>query len=341
MKFTPHHRQILRAILNGSYTPLDVREFVQFCYLLALPLVRSKIRGGKLSLDVLGLHEIDVVYDCLAELFRRDSEGVFIHVKSYFESQQIDPAVSHEDELLVTLRRLVFGRVHCSLIRLYSEADPALGKVLRNVTLELDRSSLFEHQARFGETYLMVKDSDPCLHLPPSPPDIIRQRFSQVVSVRDTIPVMLEKLHTILVSQSEFRRAIPLVTAGLLFKDAYAVAAVVEEAETSTAEQQAEQDDVLRIADIVCKSIAAEARTSYVAKGKRSAEIVDKYIDTVKEILLGEFGSGRSDGVSYYDHLKARIPGMTKAIYARKHRTVLEYLAKQAKNRMRQELRRA
>ncbi|HCA81994.1 MAG TPA: hypothetical protein DEP53_19870 [Bacteroidetes bacterium] len=338
MKFTPQHRRTIQAILDGTYTPLDVREFVQFCYLLALPLVRSRIHRGKLNLEILGLSEIDIVFDCLADLFRRDSEGMFTHVKSYFASQELDPQTAHEDDVLLALRRLVFNRVHCSLVRLYSEADPVLGKILRNMMLDMEGSMLFEHRARFGETYLIVRDVDPGLERAPMPPEALRERFSQIVSVRDSIPTMVEKLHRVLLADEDFQRAVPLVSAGLLFKEAYAVGASIEDAVTITSDQQTGQEDVGRIADGVCRSLTAAARETYVGSGKRTAEIFEIYIQAVKEILLGEFGGGSSNGVSYYDHLKARMPGLSKAVYGKKHRTVLEYLAKQAKQKMKKEL---
>lgn len=339
MKFTPHDRRTIQAILDGTYTPLDVREFVQFCYLLALPLVRSRAHRGKLSFEILGLKEIDVVYDCLADLFRRDSEGSFVQVKSYFESQKIDPLKTHEDEILLALRRLVFNRVHCSLVRLYSEADPVLGKILRNVMLELERSQLFEHRARFNETYLFVTNDDQLFERPPAPPEFLRVRFSQIVSVRDSIPAMVEKLHRVLIAQSDYHRAVPLVAAALLFKEAYAAGKDAEEAVASTYDDQSEQDEIGCVAVIVCRSLATKTRDTYVGTGKRSAKVFEQYIETVREILLGEFCGQGADGVSYYEHLKTKMPGLSKATYAKRHRTVLEYLARQAKDDMIIELR--
>jgi hypothetical protein len=337
MKFDTSHRLILRSILDGSYTPYDVREFVQLCYSLALPLIRSKIARGKVNLDILGLKEVDVVYDCLADLFRRDSEGSFVQVKSYFSNHEIDLASCHEDDVLLALRRLVFGKVHNSVIRLYSDADPTLGKILRNVLLELEKRGVFELQPRFGEMCLISQDVDPCFHLPPITADYLRLRFSQVVSVRDSIPVMIEKLHEVLSMQVEYQRVVPLVTAALLFKEAYALGSDVEVAEAYPADQKTQSDDVARIADLVCKRLAAESRQTYVRKGKRSAEVFEKYMVTVKGILLEEFGAATADG-SYYEHLKAEMPGLTHAAYVRRHRAILEYLAKQAKNQMREEI---
>jgi hypothetical protein len=171
------------------------------------------------------------------------------------------------------------------------------------------------------------------------PVEVLRERFSQIVSVRDSIPVMVEKLHRVLLAEAEFQRAVPFVIAGLLFKEAYAVGAEVEEAETITSDPLVEED-VNRIADSVCRSLATATRETYVGNGKRTSKVFEFYIETVREIMLGEFGGSASYGVSYYEHLKARMPGLSKAAYSRDHRTVLEYLAKQAKKKMKRELKR-
>jgi hypothetical protein len=338
MKFTPQYRQTLCVILDGGYTPLDVREFVQLCYLLALPLVRSRIARGKLNLEILGLSEGDIVYDCLADLFRRDATGQFVHVKSFFENQNVDPRIAHEDEVLLTIRRLVFGRVHHSIVRLYSEGDPALGKVLRNLSIELDRSDRFEHRARFGETYLIVRDADPCLHRPPIPSDRLRQKFSQIVSVRDSVPEMLRKLHKILLAEDTYQRAAPLVAVALIFKEAYAIGVDVQQDERSPAEQELEQEDLGRVVESVCRKVADDARPTYVGRGKRTQEEYGSYIAALREILLSEAGVMEKNGASYFELLKIQMPGLTRPAYMRRHKPILEYLARRAKRQIAAEL---
>jgi hypothetical protein len=57
MKSSYSPKRLLGGILSGTYTPLDLREFAQLCYSLALPLIRKKIALGKLNLDSVGLKE--------------------------------------------------------------------------------------------------------------------------------------------------------------------------------------------------------------------------------------------------------------------------------------------
>ncbi|GEM_PF-4637508 len=109
MKIHAINRAVLKAILSGGYTPFDLREFVQCCCDLALPVIRKKIILGKLNLDLIGLNEMDVVYDCLADLFQRDEQREFSQIASFFKGQLQDIEQCTDEELVMALRRLVIG----------------------------------------------------------------------------------------------------------------------------------------------------------------------------------------------------------------------------------------
>jgi hypothetical protein len=138
-------KRLLKGILSGTYTPLHLREFAQLCYTLALPLIRKKIALGKLNLDSVGLKEPDVVYDCLADLFQRDEIGRFPQIRLFF-NHHLEQVENWSDyDVLMHLRALVFGKANNNIIRLYREADPILGKILRNVNIALERNHLLTY----------------------------------------------------------------------------------------------------------------------------------------------------------------------------------------------------
>src|SRR5258707_338569 len=200
----------MRAVLSGAYTPLDLREFVQLCHDLALPLVRKKIALSKLRLDAVGLGELDVVYDCLADLFQRDAEGGFPRIRNFFEKNVVGLESCAEEELVVALRRLIFGQIHQGLVRIYSEVDPTLGKILRNIKIAIEKSSRFDEVVRFGDVYLAPKGTDTLLELAPISHEYLAQEFARTVLVHDTIPTILTKLHSILVDQDTYQRIVSL-----------------------------------------------------------------------------------------------------------------------------------
>ena len=331
-------KRLLRGILSGTYTPLDLREFAQLCYTLALPLIRKKITLGKLNLDSVGLKEADVVYDCLADLFRRDEQGGFPQIRTFFDHQHDRFENSSDEELIASLRGLVFGKVSNNMIRMYSEIDPALGRILRNLKLAVDRAPLFEQVTRFGEVYLVPRNGDAHFELPPIPFEFLQRDFSRIVLIHDNIPEMVKKLHTVMIGQEQFQRAVPLVSAALLFKEIYRLGWETEEVPRGSSEEAPESDVVVTIAEKVCGTLRDEMHSTYVGKGKRTDEQFERYIRAVRRILVITFSPGEPNGASYFDSLRHEFPGLTKESYKRKHRSVLEYLGKLAKERMREEM---
>ncbi len=335
MKTPRIDRKVFCAIFSGTYSPLELHEFVQLCYSLALPVIRKKIVSGKLSLDIIGLTEEGIVQDCLADLFHREDSQQFPQIVRFFQNQIPNLDQASDERLLLTLRRLVLGKVSNNIIRLYAEADPILGKIVRNVTLALERTHLFEKHTRFGEAHLIVRGIDPLLHLPPISMDCVQKRFAGIALVRDTIPQMMKKLHKILSEQTEYQRTVPLVGIALMFKEVYALG--WEHAE-QTPEQQGEAGDIPGIIDDVCRRLEAEMHRTYVGGGKRSSNEFRCYMLALKEVLTGEFVHNGSDSISYFDHLRREMPHLTKTNYAQQHRTAFEYMAKTAKERVRKEL---
>lgn len=340
MKISGSYRNLLWSILSGAYTPLDVHEFVHLCYSLALPVIRKKLITGKLSPYHLGLKESDIVYDCLADLFRRDEQGRFVKLHSFFESEQLNIDTCHEDELFIALRRLIFLKVSNNVIRLYSEADPTLGKVLRNMRLTNQKERLFDELQRFSETYLVPRGMESLTHCPPYPPEQLEQQFIGGVLVHDTLVVMLRKLHQIVAGQRQYQRAIPLVAAALMVKKVYALGWEGREEEQPLAEATLLQEDIRGTAERVSELLKKKMYSTYVARKKYPEVVIAKYVHAVREILVQEFSGQRPMSGSYFDILKTFMPRMTKKEYATKHRTILEYLAKMAKKEMVAELKR-
>ncbi len=327
-------RNTLCNILFGTYTPLELHQFVQLCYSLALPTIRKKIALGKINLDIIGLQEKDIVHDCLADLFDRREPIVFLQIVRFFERQFPNIDEASDERLLMALRQLVLGKVNNNIIRLYAEADSVLGKILKNITTAVDRIHLFEKLTRFGEAYLITHRIEPLSHLNPIAMERVRDEFSAIVQVRDTIPQMMNKLHRILSEQCEYQRTVPLVAVALMFKEVYALGWELQEEQL----EQGEGDDIPGIIEGVSRQLEREMHNTYVRSGKKTTEEFQQYMQALKEMLFAVYVHNETDGVAYFDYLKKHMPELTKTDYTQQHRTIFEYLAKKAKERIREEL---
>lgn len=331
-------KNVMLSILSGAYTPLDLREFARLCHDLALPLVRKKLALGKINLSVLGMSQGDIVYDCIADLFRRESDGNFPEIRSFFHKHAPDAAASTAEELTGVLRWLIFGKVNNNIVRLYNEADPVLGKILRNLKLALEKSPDFRREYRFSDLYLLPSGVDPLMHLEPMPFDELQQRFTQVALTHDPIPRMLAKLGEIMADQETYQRAIPFVFAGLMFKSVYVLGWDANE-ETPVIDDGIDASFHRKIVDNICRRLRQELHRTYVEKGKCSDEVFGNYIEATRSVLTSTFLDQHLDGSTYFEYLQAQIPGLTKEEYHHRHRQVLEYLTKIGRERLKIELR--
>jgi hypothetical protein len=339
MKPAASPKRLLQGILSGTYSPLHLREFAQLCFTLALPLIHKKIALGKLKLDSVGLKEADVVHDCLADLFRRDEKGDFPQIRTFFDHQIGKLETCSDEEILIELRGLVFGKVKNSLIRIYSEVDPALARILRNLKSALERTRLFDQITRFGEMCLVPRDVDLLLECPPIPHEFLQQELTRVALVHDNVPEMIRKLHGVISRQGQFQRALPLVSTALLFKEILMLGWETEQEVSDFTEEKMDLENIVKMAERVCSKLRADMYSTYVKKGKRTEEEFERYIRAVKTILVNSLLNQETNGRSYFELLSREFPGLTKNSYDRKHRTVLEYLAKLGRERMREEMR--
>ncbi|MDP2886154.1 MAG: hypothetical protein Q8P51_14160 [Ignavibacteria bacterium] len=340
MNLTSSDRTVLQSILSGVYTPYDVREFVRLCYALALPLIRKRIVHGKINLESLGLKQIDIVYDCIADLFVRDNVGNFTEIRRFFNKEIEDSARCSDALLLSTLRRIVFGRVNVNLIRIHSGADPAFGKILHNLDVALTRSRLFEKYVQFGETILACCESDLLLHLPPPPLDYLRQELSRIVLIHDSMPRMLKKLYDILQNQQEFQRTVPIICVGILLKEVYALGAEPEPETDDSPLKGLEEEDASRLVQAVCANLRTDIFSNYVGTGKMTENAFEAYLQATNGILSDLVLNGRDDCKPYFEYLSNRIPELTKEEYINRHKSILERFVRVAKRGLSEKMRR-
>lgn len=330
--------ELLRAILGGTYTSAQLGDFVQKCYALALPAIRKKIALGKINRDIIRLSERDMVYDCIADLFARTPDRKFSQLIAYFSDHLTENETPSDEKLTILLRCLVLGNVNQGVIRLYLEADPVLGKILRNLKLGLERTQLFDKEDRFGEMHIFPKGLDRRMSAPPIPAEILRRRFLESVLVHNTVPEMLTKLHAILKDEDTYQRTATMICVALLIKEVYSVDVPDSQFQIVDAEHTGEDEDVAGMASKVCRWLDRDKRSSYVEKEKLTDETFDGYLRTIHDILWAHFGDGNAEELSYFETLQKALPCVTRNGYDQRHRTTLEYLARLAKQRMKIEL---
>lgn len=326
----PGLRIWLEAAVGNTLTIQQLNGLVGLCHSMAAAALRRKIAPAMLDAGVHGTSYGDLAYDCIAELFEQGEDGALMQIRAYFQGIDIDAA--SDDQLLTHLRRIVFTKVSHGMVRFYSEADPELGKILRNIRLSVQALHNFTVVERFGDAHLIPALSSSLEHLPPFDRDELEAALRRDARPDDHVPAILAHLSRLLLSQSERSRIVPLTGVALAIKSLY-VTQGAGESDHVPAEDPFTVSDILILVRTACREVLGRMAVEYVGSGKVEREMFRRYTEVIENNVALRITGGETDGHSLYSGLQAMIPTMSESEYRSRHRARLEYLARLAYKR--------
>ncbi len=325
-------RRLIQSVTIENPSPADIHKFLSFCRAIAIVHLRKKISTGRLKPDLFAPSLEDLAVDCVAELFRTDARGTLIQVKTYFEGANMETL--SDQEMLAFLRRLICGRVNQSMFRFYSEWDPSLGRILRNVKLAVGSSQQFTFVERFGELCIVpvLCETLECLPVFDLQQLDRLMRGEGVMPITRSIPVLLSRLCRLLRDQREKSRVVPVVTVALLFRALYS------ESIDIAVEGLSMQDtflpaEVLTIIQDECRRVHQEMEPQYVRTKNIPSAVFAQYFTVINQYLCGMLLDRPEGPVSLFQSLRLLMPDLTREIYSRVHQSKLEYLARLTRER--------
>lgn len=327
--------QKLLAITSGTHTHDQLTSVIQVSQALSIACLHVRRIPAVLK-DTHGLSIPDMAMDCIAELFEHDENGTLVQLCAYFGGIPLESC--SDEETLVHLRRLVFAKTYTGLFRFYNEADPTLGKVLRNVKLAVQSLKNFEERDICGEPSIVPGGCDPLRHLPPADRETLERGLAASISAQQAIPSMLAQLSCYLRGQRLHSRIVPLIDVAVVFRALYTRPLLLPALVESGSEQTL-QLDIEKILQQVHRQAQYAAEKAYVSKGKMSSELMDVYFRVIDSGLRAHFIAFDGADFSLFAALCKEMPGLTKAEYRKNHRAKLEYLSRETHKRVRHLLR--
>ncbi len=321
----------LLAITSGTHTHDQLSAVVRVSQALSISCLRTRHIPSVLK-ETHGLSIPDMAMDCVAELFEQDRQGSLVQLCAYFNGIPLESC--SDEEALVHLRRLVFSKTYNGLFRFYNEADPTLGKVLRNIKLAVHSLKNFEEHDVCGEPSIAPSACDPLHHLPPADRETLERSLTLAINGRHAIPTMLARLSSYLRGQRLHSRRVSLIDVAVVFRALYTRPLELP-ALTESGSDRTLQMDVETILGQVHRQAQTAAEKAYVASGKLSSELVDVYLRVIDAGLRATFVDCDGADFSLFAALRKEIPGLTKAAYMKKHRARLEYLSRETHKRAR------
>ena len=317
-------------MLANSYSRQQENAIVALCHAIAVASLRNIISDGTIKQEYLGIKQSDIAYDCIAELFRKDDSGNVLYLQAYFSSFSFTSLT--DNEILAHLRRIVQSRVNQGLQRIYQEADPALGKILRGIKGSINSLHNFNNIERFAKTYIAPVECDLLFHLPEMPRTTLELELGARVKGSENIPTMLAQLSLLLREQEEFRRMVPLMALALVIRSLYSRGMKFEEVVAPKVEETMMLRDTELLVRQACDHIKRETEEKYLRVKRVSPKIFDRYFLAVeKNVFESIMGTNGEEG-SLYRALKLQLPALTQPEYRDQHKHTLEYIARLCRN---------
>jgi hypothetical protein len=273
--------------------------------------------------------------DCIADLLQRDDEERLVQVAAFFESVSYQNL--REEELLVHVRRLVYGRVNQSLFRLYNELDPSLGKVLRNLKLAVQSIRTIDAIDRLGEQYIAPSHCETLEELPALDQGALEAKVREFFYESRQMPQLVAKLAGFLRRQSEHSRCVSVMSLAVAVRAIYA-----GDNEAPAPDQELQErlhaEDTARIISEACRKVSQESQQLYVVKKRIDPRVYAHYFQVIEtnihRRILGEDG----EAGSYFEGLRSLMPELTQEEYREAHRARLEYLGRLSFDEAREQL---
>ena len=318
-------RQAVESIVSDAPSALATKSLAELFHRLAIVYLRKKARTGRLKPDLFGIPLEDMAFDCIADLFNRSDQGVFVELQKYYSSLEYQGM--NEDDLLGISRRLVFSKVTQDLFRQYHELDPTLHRIIRNIKDAVQQVPNVCAKRKNDEWWLSYGKNDERTVLPVLAPEILEAYLSSVISGGMTVKEILIAVGGIFADQPQYQNAYPLFGLACIIRSTYARLGEIHGDKIEDAKGIGAEEIDRQIAASV-SAVSTSMRKTYLEKGKLDETTFTSYFSAVANILRVEFIEQDHEDGSYFNHLSKEISGLTPESYRATHRVYVEYLTK-------------
>ncbi|OGU64481.1 MAG: hypothetical protein A3C56_02555 [Ignavibacteria bacterium RIFCSPHIGHO2_02_FULL_56_12] len=330
-------KALLQRVLAEQPGETDVTELARTAFMFASTRLRQLMGQGRLHLQSFHIPLEGIAFDCIAELFERSEDGVFVELRDSFSGSR-DLALLEESEVLHYFRSIVFTSVGDGIFRMYREHDPILAKILRNLKIAVRKSPRLCSIARFGTAYVAASTIDrhngPIVVLSL---DDIEKELSRAVSPglpMQEIEAVVEEITRLKAGEHPMCAILDLAVAlkRIASRGEIPVGAVV------SADASLLMEDIERIVRSAGAAALLELRAQYVGKQKVTVQLFEQYSHAISDILRDTFIRNDGSDTSQVAYLQRYVVGLGWEEYRSRHRAHFEYMIRKAKRLVQKEL---
>ncbi|MBK6915691.1 MAG: hypothetical protein IPH11_19265 [Ignavibacteriales bacterium] len=305
--------EILNAICDDNITRLQINQLVVVCQKIAHTYLKYRYKNISKALLAEDVSLTEMSIESIVHLFERDSNGVFIRLKTLIHNWQ--PQIETEESALYFLNSLVSKSSENYVAQLLRTSDPFFSKILDSVSYKIDKEKYCKKHF-LGITYIVQDDRE---HQPDSLPDadFINSLPAELFSSKK----MLEKIFSYIKAQTNKTPAIPINALVMRIKKLNAA----ELLNDGTVEVE-DKFEVNRIVDKALKSTFEKMRVSYLAQHKLNEFEVSGIEKALQSISTDLKDGGVSPGL--YKYLFEQFIEISLSDYQKKYQNIFEYLFK-------------
>jgi len=321
------HRLI--RVMGGEIDPNDLTTLVH----LSRVIVQSHLEHVRTSSLWLcrqqGITVEDMAFDCVGEVFRRNGDGRFVTIEAFAGALKRGIEGTPSAEVFFAYRKLLTTIANQRLAHLFAENDPAGGKIFRNLTGALKKSTLFDVDRDLRGVVIRPRNRNPRDELPEFPAEEMSRLLFGATGKNRSITELLKDLHGVLTGQKLYRQSVTLLEVTGVFKRLFSADLTNDENVAPAPFDDLSELDLDMIRGEVETVVRQKILLTYVVKGKMGVEEARAISDTFHDLLVDWIRSGKAtDGIMRY--LQRHQP-MDEATYRKEYRPKMEYLLRIAR----------
>lgn len=327
---------LLRKVLTGTASLFEINLLVRHAHHLAIVRLKQLLGSGRLHLQSFPLSLESTAIDCIAELFERDDDNVFVELEHFFcVEHNLDELI--DDDLIAYFRALIFTKLNDGIFSLYRETDPVLSKILRNVKSAIQKNKCFTISQLLGISVIHYRVDEERSHLPEVQLETVELYFKNNVREATSVTQYLRAFEQLLLTEKNFRPAFPLIDFCVAIKR-HMIQYQAPMSKVISNDESLFQRDAAMLIDETLLHAREQLYERYVLKNKLSEEYFTAYTEAISCMVKDTFLLNDGSEKKYGEYLQQQLPTITYEEYRVHHRKQFEYMAKLIKKEVRERL---
>ncbi|MDP1678243.1 MAG: hypothetical protein Q8L88_15405 [Bacteroidota bacterium] len=331
-----HIPPLLRKILLENASLSETNLLVRHAHHFALIRLKQLLASGKLHLQSFPITFESTAIDCIAELFERDSDGVFIELEHFF-SVEHDLSVLTDDDIIAHFRSLVFTKLHDGIFRLYRENDPVLSKIIRNVKSGIELHPMFTIQHILGISVLKYNSNDDRTNFPELSVEAVEVQFAENIHNGNHIREFIASFEQLLSKSPDAGDTFSLIDFCVCIKRHFMRHQVPLNIVLSS-DNLLFNNDANSLIDSTLQEIRKNLYNRYVCRHRIEEKHFAAYMNAISHMVRDTFLQSDGSEKKYGEYLQQYLPDISYDEYREHHRKQFEYMAKLSKKAVRERL---